>query len=50
VDVRRRVGDLTIAQQQMCRSPAAVGSGARIIVFDEPTSSLSQVEVHVSTT
>jgi ABC-type sugar transport system ATPase subunit len=44
LDVRRRLGDLTIAQQQLVQIAAAVGGGARIIVFDEPTSSLSQVE------
>jgi len=46
VDVRRRVGDLTIAQQQVVQIAAAVGSGARIIVFDEPTSSLSHDEAN----
>jgi ABC-type sugar transport system ATPase subunit len=46
ISVRPRVGELTIAQQQMVQIAAAVGSGARIIVFDEPTSSLSQAEVH----
>ena len=45
VDVTRRVGELTIAQQQLVQIAAAVGSGARILVFDEPTSSLSQQEV-----
>jgi ABC-type sugar transport system ATPase subunit len=44
VDVHRLVGDLNIAQQQMVQIAAAVGSGARVIVFDEPTSSLSHVE------
>src|SRR5689334_4877942 len=44
LDVRRRVGELTIAQQQVVQIAAAVGSGARIIVFDEPTSSLSHHE------
>jgi ABC-type sugar transport system ATPase subunit len=44
IDVRRRVGDLTIGQQQMVQIAAAIGSGARVIVFDEPTSSLSQHE------
>ena len=39
-----RVGELTIAQQQMVQIASAVGSGARVIVFDEPTSSLSQHE------
>ena len=44
IDVRRPLGSLTIAQQQMVQIASAVGSGARIIVFDEPTSSLSQGE------
>ena len=46
LDVWRPVGALTIGQQQMVQIASAVGSGARIIVFDEPTSSLSQHEVH----
>ncbi len=45
IDVRRRVGELTLGEQQMVQIAAAVGSGARVIVFDEPTSSLSQGEV-----
>ncbi|HMA25372.1 MAG TPA: sugar ABC transporter ATP-binding protein [Gemmatimonadaceae bacterium] len=44
LDVRRRLGELTIAQQQVVQIAAAVGSGARIIIFDEPTSSLSHDE------
>ena len=44
IDVRRTVGELSIGQQQMLQIAAAVGRGARIIVFDEPTSSLSQHE------
>lgn len=44
IDVRRRVGDLTTGQQQMLQIASAVGTGAKIIVFDEPTSSLSQHE------
>jgi ABC-type sugar transport system ATPase subunit len=44
IDVGRRVGDLTTGQQQMLQIATAVGGGARIIVFDEPTSSLSQHE------
>ena len=42
--VDRSVGELTIGQQQMLQIAAAVGHGARVIVFDEPTSSLSQHE------
>jgi ABC-type sugar transport system ATPase subunit len=44
IDPNRSAGDLTIAQQQLVQIAAAVGHGARIIIFDEPTSSLSQVE------
>jgi ABC-type sugar transport system ATPase subunit len=45
MDVWRPVGELTVGQQQMLQIAAAVGSGASILVFDEPTSSLSQHEV-----
>ena len=44
LDVLRTVGELTAGQQQMLQIASAVGRGARIIVFDEPTSSLSQHE------
>jgi ABC-type sugar transport system ATPase subunit len=44
LDVHRSVASLSIGQQQMLQIAAAVGRGARIIVFDEPTSSLSQHE------
>ena len=44
VDVSRPFGKLAIGQRQMVQIAAAVGGGARIIVFDEPTSSLSQAE------
>jgi ABC-type sugar transport system ATPase subunit len=44
LDVRARVGALTTGQQQMLQIASAVGTGARVIVFDEPTSSLSQHE------
>ena len=44
IDVGRLVGELTVAEEQMVQIAAAVGSGARVIVFDEPTSCLSQPE------
>jgi len=44
IDVTHTVGELTAGQQQMLQIASAVGRGARIIVFDEPTSSLSQHE------
>jgi ribose transport system ATP-binding protein len=44
IGVDRLVAELSTGQQQMLQIAAAVGRGARIIVFDEPTSSLSQHE------
>jgi ABC-type sugar transport system ATPase subunit len=44
LDVTQTFGSLPIGQRQMVQIAAAVGGGARIIVFDEPTSSLSQAE------
>ncbi|MEP6618401.1 MAG: sugar ABC transporter ATP-binding protein [bacterium] len=44
LDVTGRFGDLSIGRRQMVQIAAAVGGGARVIVFDEPTSSLSQIE------
>jgi ABC-type sugar transport system ATPase subunit len=35
---------LTTGQEQLVQIAAAIGSGARILVFDEPTSSLSELE------
>src|SRR5215218_6975723 len=44
IDVNQIVRELTIGQQQVVQIAAAIGRGARVIVFDEPTSSLSQHE------
>ncbi|HEY2376389.1 MAG TPA: sugar ABC transporter ATP-binding protein [Gemmatimonadaceae bacterium] len=44
VDVRAPMRELTIAQQQLVQIATAVCGGARVIVFDEPTSSLSQAD------
>ncbi len=44
IDVRRPMHELTTGQEQMVQIAAAVGTGAKILVFDEPTSSLSEVE------
>ena len=44
LDVNRQMGTLAIAQQQLAQIAVAVDRGARLIVFDEPTSSLSQRE------
>lgn len=45
LDPMTEVGDLTIAQQQMVEVVKAVSFQSRIIVMDEPTSSLSDNEV-----
>lgn len=42
-----QLGKLTIAQQQMIEIIKAVSFGAKIIVMDEPTSSLSEAEVKI---
>ncbi|MCW8131360.1 MAG: sugar ABC transporter ATP-binding protein [Planctomycetota bacterium] len=44
LDVRAPVGRLTVGQQQMVQIAAAMSGQARAIVFDEPTSSLTQHE------
>src|SRR5260370_40788529 len=44
IDVGGTVGDLPVSQQQLLQIAEAVGRGARVIVFDEPTSSLTRHE------
>ncbi len=44
LDVRAPMSDLRIAQQQLVQIATVVGAGADIVVFDEPTSSLSQAD------
>ena len=44
LDVDRPMRTLSTAQEQLVQIAAAVGTGARILIFDEPTSSLSQPE------
>lgn len=46
LDVGRALGALSVAQQQLVQIATAVGGGARLIVFDEPTSSLSHAEAN----
>ncbi|HEY6218467.1 MAG TPA: sugar ABC transporter ATP-binding protein, partial [Gemmatimonadaceae bacterium] len=42
VDPDRPMSTLTTAEQQLVQIAAAVGEGAKVIIFDEPTSSLDQ--------
>jgi ABC-type sugar transport system ATPase subunit len=44
IDETRLAGELTVGEQQLCQIAAAVGSGARVLIFDEPSSSLSRGE------
>ncbi len=44
LDVEAPVGSLSTAQEQLVQVAAAVGTGADVLVFDEPTSSLSEAE------
>lgn len=44
IDVNACIGELPVSQQQLIQIAAAVGRGARLIIFDEPTSSLSGYE------
>ncbi len=44
LDINRRVGELTIGAQQVVEIARAIYSGARVIIMDEPTSSLSAVD------
>lgn len=45
LDINQKVQDLSVAQQQMVEIVRAVSSNAKLIVLDEPTSSLSNREV-----
>lgn len=44
LDVRQQMNRLSTAQEQLVQIAAAVATNARILVFDEPTSSLSEPE------
>ena len=44
IDVDRPIGELTTGQEQIVQIAAALGTDARVIVMDEPTSSLSVAE------
>jgi ABC-type sugar transport system ATPase subunit len=45
IDVARTMESLSVAEQQLVQIAAAVGSAARVIVLDEPTSSLDEDDV-----
>ncbi len=45
IDVRVKVGTLSIAKQQMVEISRSLLSNAKLIVMDEPTSSLTSTEI-----
>jgi ABC-type sugar transport system ATPase subunit len=44
IEPSREMSTLSIAEQQVVQIAAAVGAGARVIIYDEPTSSLGDAE------
>lgn len=44
IDPRHRLGELPVSKQQLVQIAGAIGRGAKVLIFDEPTSSLSQAE------
>jgi ABC-type sugar transport system ATPase subunit len=44
IELKRRVGELPLSQQQLVEIARALCAGGRILVLDEPTSALSQAE------
>lgn len=44
IDPRQVLGELPISKQQLVQIAGGIGRGARVLIFDEPTSSLSQAE------
>ncbi|MEJ6553573.1 sugar ABC transporter ATP-binding protein [Microbacterium esteraromaticum] len=45
LDPRRRVGELTVAEQQMVEIAKALSFNAKVLIMDEPTSALTDTEV-----
>ena len=44
IDPRREVRELSMPEQQLVEIACALGAGARIVIMDEPTASLTQAE------
>lgn len=44
LDVRRRLGDLSVAERQLVEIAKALDSGSRLLIFDEPTAMLTDHE------
>ena len=46
IDARRKISDLSVAQQQMVEVAKALAFGAKIIIMDEPTATLTDTEIN----
>ncbi len=44
IDPQQILGELPISKQQLVQIAGGIGRGAKVLIFDEPTSSLSQAE------
>ncbi len=47
IEPRREVRYLSMPEQQLVEIACAIGSGARVVIMDEPTASLTQNEQHL---
>jgi rhamnose transport system ATP-binding protein len=47
ISPEREVRELSMPEQQLVEIACAIGAGARIVIMDEPTASLSQKEQHL---
>lgn len=45
INPRENMGNLTVGKQQMCEIAKAISHEAKVIIFDEPTAALTDVEI-----
>ncbi|QQK08405.1 sugar ABC transporter ATP-binding protein [Miniphocaeibacter halophilus] len=45
IDPKSKVGDISVGKQQMVEIVKAISSNAKVIIFDEPTTALSESEI-----
>ena len=45
IDPTEKMGNLTVGKQQMCEIAKAISHQAKIIIFDEPSSALTEAEI-----